>query len=140
MSTDFHKPSRGDVTRNLELAERFLAEGRELIDKDPVQASEKLYKAAEEAVKALAKLFNLPQAGEAEKLGRWTAELLFKAVFFSALVKRFGEDVRNWWHTAWVLHVEGFHEARLDSDYVTSSYSHIESLVNLVKKVVKEMP
>jgi protein tyrosine phosphatase (PTP) superfamily phosphohydrolase (DUF442 family) len=38
--------------QHLELAERFLAEGRELIDKDPVQASEKLYKAAEEAVKS----------------------------------------------------------------------------------------
>jgi hypothetical protein len=137
MSTEFRKPARGDVSRSLELAERFLAEGRELIDKDPVQASEKLYKAAEEAVKALAKLFNLPQAGEAEKLGRWTAELLFKAV--SALVKRFGEDVRNWWHTAWVLHVEGFHEARLDSDYVTSSYSHVESLVNFARKVLKEV-
>ena len=63
MSMEFHKPSIGDVTRNLELAEKFLAEGGELIDKDPVQASEKLYKAAEEAVKALAKLFNLPRLG-----------------------------------------------------------------------------
>ena len=43
----------------LELAERYLAEGRSLVDKDPVQASEKLYKAAEECVKALAMHFNL---------------------------------------------------------------------------------
>ena len=39
---------------HLELAEKFLSEGVGLIDKDPAQASEKLYKAAEEAVKALA--------------------------------------------------------------------------------------
>ncbi len=39
---------------HLELAEKFLNEGVGLVDKDPAQASEKLYKAAEEAVKALA--------------------------------------------------------------------------------------
>jgi hypothetical protein len=36
-----------------------LEEGRELIDKDPVQASEKLYKVADEALKALAYHFDL---------------------------------------------------------------------------------
>jgi len=128
---------RSDIYKHVELAEKFLAEGRELIYRDPVQASEKLYKAAEEAVKALAKVSSLPQVDEAEKIGRWTAELLFKVV--NALAKKFGEDIRSWWHTAWVLHVEGFHEARLDSDYVGSGYS-VESLVNLVKKIVKEMP
>jgi len=131
--TDIELP--GEVLRHVEIAEKFLAEGRELVDKDPVQASEKLYKAAEEAVKALAIALNFPQVDEAEKIGRWTAELLFKAV--NALTKRFGEDIRNWWHTAWILHVEGFHEARLDSDYVGSSYSHIESLVNLVRKLLR---
>ncbi len=41
------------VESHLELAERYLKEGKDLIDKDPIQASEKLYKAAEECVKAL---------------------------------------------------------------------------------------
>ncbi len=36
---------------HLELAEKFLNEDRELIDRDPVQSSEKLYKAAKEAIK-----------------------------------------------------------------------------------------
>ncbi len=36
---------------HLELAEKFLNEGEALIDRDPVQASEKLYKAAEEQSK-----------------------------------------------------------------------------------------
>jgi hypothetical protein len=43
-----------DAKRHLELAERYLEEGRALVGKDPIQASEKLYKAAEEAVEALA--------------------------------------------------------------------------------------
>ena len=37
---------------HVELALRFLEEGKGLIDKDPVQASEKLYKATEETIKA----------------------------------------------------------------------------------------
>ncbi len=39
---------------HLELAVRLLAEGKALADRDPVQDSAKLYKAAEEAVNALA--------------------------------------------------------------------------------------
>jgi len=37
---------------------------------DPVQASEKLYKVAEEALKILAKRFTLPECREAEGRGR----------------------------------------------------------------------
>jgi hypothetical protein len=39
---------RVGVEAHLELASKYLEEGRGLVDKDPVQASEKLYKAAEE--------------------------------------------------------------------------------------------
>jgi hypothetical protein len=127
---------RSDVYKHVELAEKLLSEGRELIYRDPVQASEKLYKAAEEAVKALAKAFNLPQVDEAEKIGRWTAELLFRAV--NALAKKLGDEIYIGWHTAWFLHVEGFHEVRLDSDYIAANYSRIETIVNLMKKIVKE--
>ena len=44
---------------HLELALRYLEEGRALLDRDPAQASGKLYKAAEEVVRALAIHFNL---------------------------------------------------------------------------------
>jgi len=47
------------VESHLELSMKYLDEGRSLIDKDPIQASEKLYKAAEEVVKALTIYFNL---------------------------------------------------------------------------------
>jgi len=67
-----------EVLKYIEIAERFLVEGRELIDKDPVQASEKLYKAAEEAVKALAIALNLPEARKAIESGGWWLKLLEK--------------------------------------------------------------
>ena len=47
------------VEARVELANKYLNEGKVLIDRDPVQASEKLYKAAEECVKALAQHYNL---------------------------------------------------------------------------------
>ena len=46
--------------------QRFLEEGRAYItQRDAVQASEKLYKAAEETVKALARRLDLPEWREA---------------------------------------------------------------------------
>jgi hypothetical protein len=46
--------------QHLELAERFSSEGKELVGRDLVQAGEKLYEAAEEAVKAIATALKLP--------------------------------------------------------------------------------
>jgi hypothetical protein len=61
----------------LEFATRFLAESRELIDKNLIQASEKLYKATEEAVKTIAIALKL---SEAVKRERWATELLESTV------------------------------------------------------------
>jgi hypothetical protein len=67
---------------HLELAVRYLEEGGNLADRNPVQASEKLYRAAEEAVKALATYFDLRDILEGvERSGRWSAGKLGKAVF-----------------------------------------------------------
>ena len=66
-NTDIELP--GEVLKHIEIAEKFLVEGRELIDKDPVQASEKLYKAAEETIKALAIGLDLPEARRAIESG-----------------------------------------------------------------------
>ena len=41
------------------MAEKFLEDGKRLVDKDPIQASEKLYKATEECIKALTIHFGL---------------------------------------------------------------------------------
>ena len=81
---------------HLELAVRLLAEGEALADRDPVQASEKLYKVAEEAVKALAIRLNLSEVlRRVEERGRWTVADLEKAVLKSS--ERLGGWVRQSW-------------------------------------------
>lgn len=53
---------RDEARLHLELAEKYFREAVELLEKgDPVQASEKLYKAAEECIKILACLENLDE-------------------------------------------------------------------------------
>ena len=53
-----------DIEKRTSFALKYLEEGKALADKDPVQASEKLYKAAEEVVKALALHFDLGEVIE----------------------------------------------------------------------------
>jgi hypothetical protein len=125
-----------EARRHLELAERFLAEGRELVDKDPVQASEKLYKAAEEAVKIIAIALKLPEADEAARRGRWTTGLLEDAVMNIMRILKV-DELYHWWDSAYKLHVDGFHEARLRSYDVRLRLRDVEALVNLANKVLK---
>ena len=132
----FHEAGKR-AQQHLELAERFLAEGGELIGRDPVQASEKLYKAAEEAVKAIAIALNLPEAIKALEKGRWTLSLLDDVVY-AISEKLKVKELMDWWDSAYRLHVDGFHEARLRSVDVAKRYGHVEALVSLAKKVMEE--
>jgi len=92
----------------VELAERFLEEAKTHLEKgDPVRASEKLYKVAEECVKALAEAFDLPELEEARKRGRWTAYLLGSAS--RSLAKKLNEPrVEYVWAVAYDVHVGAF--------------------------------
>jgi len=127
-----------EVAKHIELAKKFLAKGRGLIDRDPVQASEKLYKAAEEIVKALAIALELPEASIASESGRWRTTLLDNAV--RGIAKKLGiEDFRRWWASAYYLYVEGFHEARLSSEAVKEWYGDVEAMVNLAEKVLRSL-
>jgi hypothetical protein len=59
----------------------------------------------------------LPEADEAVKRGRWTTGLLESAVI--SIMKRLGvNELYRWWDSAYKLHVDGFHEAKLRSDDV----------------------
>jgi len=90
------------VEKHLDLALRFLEEGKALVDKDPVQASEKLYKAAEEVVKALTICYNLSEVLDVvEERGRWTIAELEEAV--ELIGKRVGEWFITSRDAAWVL-------------------------------------
>ncbi len=123
------------VEARLELARRYLREGGELVNRDPIQASEKLYKAAEECVKALAIYLNLGDImREVERRGRWTVTELEKAV--EAISDRLGRWFEEAWDRAWALHVWGFHEARLDGEAIRRRLQYIEKMLEEAEKVV----
>jgi hypothetical protein len=124
------------VESHLELSAKYLDEGKSLIDKNPIQASEKLYKAAEEVVKALTIYFNLSNIIEkVNERKMWTVTELDKA---SRLIsEKLGKWFRSSWDTAWALHVWGFHEAKLDSESVRDRLHDIEKMVMEAQKVVK---
>jgi hypothetical protein len=124
------------VESHLELSVKYLNEGKSLIDKDPIQASEKLYKAAEEVVKALTIYFNLSDIIEkVDERKRWTVTELDKAS--RMISEKLGKWFRSSWDTAWALHVWGFHEAKLDSESVRDRLPDIEKMVMEAQKVVK---
>jgi len=113
---------------HLDLARKFLDEGKRLADKDPIQASEKLYKATEEAIKALAICLNLSEVlSKVNTKGRWTITDLETAV--RVLKRSIGKIVMNAWDHAWYLHVMGFHEAKLDREGVKERIEPIEDLI-----------
>uniref|UniRef100_A0A7J3X5H4 Uncharacterized protein n=1 Tax=Thermofilum pendens TaxID=2269 RepID=A0A7J3X5H4_THEPE len=124
-----------EAERRLELALRYLGEGRALIDRDPVQASEKLYKAAEEAVKALALHFGLSDILEkVEKRGRWTVTELEKAV--EAIAEKVGGWFLDLWDAANYLHVWGFHEAKLDAKAIKLRAPSVERIVEEAERLL----
>jgi hypothetical protein len=125
-----------EVLKHLELAERFLEEGKALMDKDPIQASEKFYKAAEEVVKTLTMYYNLSDILKiVERKGRWTVTELEEAV--ELISQRVGEWFITSWDSAWAVHVWGFHEAKLNSKAVKIRVPYIERMVLEAKKLIR---
>lgn len=62
-------PQEG-IKLRMELAEKYMAEALEYLNKgDAIQASEKVYKVAEEVVKALAEKYNLAEYQQSLKEG-----------------------------------------------------------------------
>ena len=87
----------------VKLMERFLEEGKRLVDEDPVQASEKLYKAAEEAVKQLARSLKVEDVLKlVEERGRWTVTDLERVI---RRLRSLEPSVVGWWDNANYLHV-----------------------------------
>jgi len=113
----------------VKLMERFLEEGKRLVDEDPVQASEKLYKAAEEAVKQLARSLKVEDVLKlVEERGRWTVTDLERVI---RRLRSLEPSVVGWWDNANYLHVWGFHEAKLDSESVKIRLPSVEKIVKL---------
>jgi len=123
------------VSQRLKLIRKFFGEGKELIDKDPVQSSEKLYKAVEESVKTLAYLYDLKDVLEkVDKHGRWTV------AFLESVVKKLRdrvEGLREAWDVANYLHVWGFHEGKLDKESIEMRIPSIEKLLRSLEEIVE---
>jgi len=93
---------------------RWLEEADQMLEKgDTVQASEKYYKAAEEAVKLLAKTLKLTSVlNKAEQRKTWSTTILFEAA------SEVEPPFYTLWKDAWYLHIYGFHEMKLESEEV----------------------
>jgi hypothetical protein len=127
-------PQEGIKIR-LELAEKYIKESEQYLMKgDAVQASEKAYKTAEEIVKALAEKFNLPEYQQAVKEGRWYTYLLTRAA--NSLAIKLGNWVSDGWSSGYLLHVWGFHEAKLTPNDITSYINRIKEMLYEAKKVL----
>jgi len=127
---------KDEIQLHLSLAEHFLNEGKSLVDRDAVQASEKLYKAAEECVKALAISFNYDDIlKRVKERGKWTVTELEKAV------QRISDKIGEWFYDAWgqanYMHIWGFHEAKLDSEAIKRRIKYIDRMVREARKYTK---
>ncbi|AWR95252.1 PaREP1 family protein [Acidianus brierleyi] len=110
---------------------QFLKEGDEFLNKnDLVQASEKYYKAAEEAIKILSNKNNIKVLSKVKKFDRWRSEFLFEA---SLELSANYSIIKDIWKSAWILHVEGFHETRLTKEKVTFYGNIVKNLYNIIK-------
>ncbi|ADN49786.1 PaREP1 family protein [Vulcanisaeta distributa] len=123
------------IRLRIELARKFITEARERLNTgDSIQASEKAYKAAEEVVKALAEKFNIPEYQQAIKEGRWYTHQLSSAA--SKLSRTLGNWVLNGWSSAYLLHVWGFHEAKLSADDIVGYVNEVERMVKEAEKLL----
>ncbi len=115
-----------ELRKRLEEALEYIRKG------DAVQASEKLYKVAENAVKLLAQVNGLPEYKKAVKDGGWWIKLLDRAA--RKLRDIYGEEVFEAWSTAYRFHQKGFHEEQLTIGDVSEEAYKIEDLVKIVEK------
>ncbi|WP_221289865.1 PaREP1 family protein [Stygiolobus caldivivus] len=127
-------PQEG-VKLRLEIAESYMNEAYDYLKKgDPVQASEKAYKVAEEVVRALAEKFKTDEYRQASAEGRWYTYLLASAT--NELSKRFGDWVAEGWNAGYVLHVWGFHEGKLSVDKITVNMEKVKKMLEKAKSVL----
>jgi hypothetical protein len=110
----------------------LLREADELLEKgDTVQASEKYYKAAEEAIKLLAKTLNLTNILEkVAKQKVWNSRLLFDAA------RMVSQEFYYIWKNAWYLHVFGFHEMKLSDKEVKEISRSIYRIKNILNTYI----
>ena len=118
-----------------ELRKRF-REAIEYIKKgDAVQAAEKLYKVAENAIKILSEVNKIPEYEKARREGTWWTKLLDRAA--RTLRDIYGEELLDAWTIAYKLHQKGFHEEQLTIEEIEEEAYKIEDLLKTVEKEVR---
>ncbi|MHA1595940.1 MAG: PaREP1 family protein [Candidatus Baldrarchaeia archaeon] len=119
-----------------ELKKRF-REALQFIDKkDAVQAAEKLYKVAENAIKILSEIKKLAEYNIAKKEGTWWTKLLDRAA--RKLRDIYGEEILNAWTTAYRFHQMGFHEEQLTIEEILKDAYKIEDLIKIVESEIRK--
>ncbi|MCH4816848.1 MAG: PaREP1 family protein [Saccharolobus sp.] len=113
------------MLRPLTSAEAYLQEADEVLEKgDIVQASEKYYKAVEEAIKILAIENKITTLDEAKAKGSWDLETLNKAV--NELAKIYGERIIIDWSASVSLVT-----TNLNPDSIRDIAKYVKDLVSL---------
>jgi len=117
----------------LSASDVLIKEADELLEKgDTVQASEKYYKAAEEAIKLITKTLNIQDVLQKVKsLGRWSSTLLFEGAM------SISPEMYSIWSDAWYLHIYGFHEMKLTYNEVKSASHNIHKIINILSDLIK---
>lgn len=127
--------ARASVDDRVALIETCLERAKVYVShNDPMQASEKLYKTTEEAIKFLAEHYKVSEVNEAMGQGRWWIKLLGRAAksIDRATQKH---DVDNAWVRALDIHSIGFHENAYSIEDIQPTIPFIEKLVASVQEV-----
>ena len=72
-------------------------------------------------------MLGLEEVKEAKSKGRWTLRLLDSAVL--SLAEKVDHKIHDDWDHAYLLRVEGFHEARLDVRHVEVRVKYIKGII-----------
>jgi len=119
-----------------ELKRRF-EEALEFVErKDAVQAAEKLYKVAENAVKILSQINKLQEYEEAKRAGTWWTKLLdrtarkLRRYLWRGATRCLGNGIR--------ASPKGFHEEQLTVEEILEKAYKIEVLIKIVEMEVKK--
>ena len=116
------------IKLRIDIAEKYINEAKKYLENgDIIQASEKAYKSAEEVIKALGEKLNTKEYQLATKEGRWFT-------YYLSSVASLTEWSRKGWSSAYILHVWGFHEGKLDIDTVKRYITDVEEMVEKAKK------
>ena len=116
---------------------KCMSEAKERINKrDPVQASEKLYKVVEYYIRSLAETYDLPQYRRAKEQGSWWSNLLSKAA--KVLANKLNEEKINvTWAKAFDLHRHGFHDNSLTTEDVEREVTLVEWFLNYAEEKLR---